>query len=65
MSVSGTFSPMIVRAAHRVRWTAVWLLLAAWFLGLMLNVGGAALNLLLVLAIAVLIYELLAVDPPA
>lgn len=56
---------MLVRAAHRVRWTAVWLLLAAWFLGLMLSVGGAALNLLLILAIAVLVYELLAADPPA
>jgi hypothetical protein len=56
---------MLVRAAHRVRWTMVWVLLAAWFMGLMLSVGGAALNLLLVLAIAVLIYELLAVDPPA
>ncbi len=62
MSVSGTFLPMIVRAAHRIRWTAVWLLLAAWFLGLMLNTGGAAVNLLLILAIAVLIYELLAAD---
>jgi uncharacterized membrane protein SpoIIM required for sporulation len=56
---------MIVRAAHRVRWTAVWVLLAAWFLGLMLGVGGAGLNLLLGLALAVLVYELLAVDPPA
>lgn len=56
---------MFVRVAHRIRWTAVWLLLAAWFLGLMLSTGGATLNLLLVLAIAVLIYELLAVDPPA
>jgi hypothetical protein len=53
---------MIVRAAHRIRWTAVWVLLAAWFVGLMLNVGGAGLNLLLVLGIAVLIYELLAAE---
>ena len=62
MSVSGTFFRMIVRAAHRIRWTAVWVLLAAWFVGLMLSVGGAGLNLLLVLAIAILIYELLAAD---
>jgi hypothetical protein len=55
---------MFVRAAHRVRWTAVWLLLAAWFVALTLNIGGAAGNLLLVLAVAVLIYELLAADPP-
>lgn len=55
---------MMVRVAHSVRWTAVWVLLAAWFLGLMLNVGGAAGNLLLVLALALLIYELLAADPP-
>jgi hypothetical protein len=56
---------MFVRAAHRIRWTAVWLLLAAWFAALMLNIGGAAGNLLLVLAVAVLIYELLAADRPA
>lgn len=56
---------MIVRAAHRARWTVVWVLLAAWFGGLMLGVGGNALNLLLILALAVLVYELLVVDPPA
>lgn len=53
---------MFVRAAHRIRWTLVWVLLAAWFLALMLSVGGGAANLLLVLAFAVLIYELLAAD---
>lgn len=53
---------MLVRLGHRVRWTAVWLLLAAWFLGLMLGVGGGLPNLLLVLALVVLLYELLAVD---
>ncbi len=56
---------MLVRAAHRARWTIVWVLLVAWFLGLVLDVGGAALYLLRVLAIAVLIYELLAADPGA
>lgn len=54
---------MLVRAAHRIRWMAVWLLLGAWSLALVLNIGGAAGNLLLVLALAVLIYELLAADP--
>lgn len=56
---------MLVRTAHRIRWTLVWVLLAAWFFALMLDVGGGAANLLLLLAIAVLVYELLAADPPA
>lgn len=54
---------MLVRLGHRARWTAVWLLLATWFVGLMLGVGGGLPNLLLVLALVVLLYELLAVDP--
>ncbi len=56
---------MMVRAAHRIRWAAVWTLLVGWFLGLMLNVGGAAVNLLLFLGLAILVYELLAAEPRA
>lgn len=53
---------MAVRAAHRIRWTLVWVLLVAWLAGLMLDWGGAAVNLLLVAALAVLVYELLAAE---
>ena len=56
---------MLVRAAHRVRWALFWILIAAWSVGLVLGLGGGAPNLLLLLAIAVLVYELLAVDRPA
>jgi len=56
---------MIARTGHRVRWVVVWLFLAAWFLSLMLDLGGGLGNVLLVLAAVVLLYELLAVDAPA
>ena len=55
---------MLVRSAHRARWTLVWVLLAVWFLSLMLDLGGGLANLVLVLAVVVLFYELLAVDRP-
>ncbi len=50
---------------HRVRWILVWVLIAAWFAGLALNWLGNSLNLVLVAAIALLAYELLAEDAPA
>jgi hypothetical protein len=56
---------MIARTGHRVRWVVVWLLLAAWSMSLVLDLGGGLGNILLVLAVVVLLYELLAVDPPA
>ena len=56
---------MLVHGAHRVRWITVWVFLAAWFVTLMLDLGGGLGNVLLVLAAVVLFYELLAVDGPA
>lgn len=56
---------MLARFGHRTRWIAVWLLLAIWFVTLMNGTGGALANLFLVFAVVVLLYELLAVDPPA
>ncbi len=56
---------MLVRFGHRVRWIVVWAFLAAWFVTLMLDIGGGLGNLLLVLAAVVLLYELLAVDRAA
>ncbi len=56
---------MLARTGHRARWIAVWAFLAAWFVSLMLDLGGGLGNVLLVLAAVVLLYELLAVDRPA
>ena len=56
---------MLARTGHRIRWVVVWAFLAAWFITLMLDLGGEIRNLLLVLAAVVLLYELLAVDRPA
>ena len=58
-----SLSGMLVRLGHRARWTAIWVLVAAWFLALVVGTGGGLPNLLLVLAIVVLFYELLAADP--
>jgi hypothetical protein len=50
---------------HRVRWTAVWVLVLAWFVAQALNLGGNAVHFVLLLAIGLLVYELLAEDAPA
>jgi hypothetical protein len=50
---------------HRLRWTVVWLLVAAWFVAQAANIGGNAVHLLLLVAIGLLVYELLAEDAPA
>lgn len=55
---------MLGRWGHRTRWAAVWGLLLLWIVALMAGLGGALANLLLVFAVVVLLYELLAVDPP-
>jgi hypothetical protein len=54
-----------IAAGHRIRWTAVWLLVAAWFVALAVNVGGNLAHLVLLGAIAILVYELLVEDAPA
>lgn len=54
-----------VATAHRVRWIAVWALVLAWFIAEAANVGGNAVHIVLLLAIVLLVYELLAADPPA
>ena len=50
---------------HRVRWTLVWVLVIAWFVAQAANFGGNAVHLLLLAAIGLLVYELLAEDAPA
>ena len=52
-------------AGHRVRWIAVWVLVVAWFIAQALNFGGNAAHLVLLVAIGLLVYELLAEDAPA
>lgn len=50
---------------HRLRWTGVWLLVVTWFVAQAANIGGNAVHLLLLAAIGLLVYELLAEDAPA
>lgn len=57
---------MSAAAGHRIRWTLVWAAVALWFGGLAFDVGGNGIHLMLVAAIALLLYELLAAEgPPA
>jgi len=46
-------------AGHRARWILIWVLIVAWFAALALNLGGNGVHLLLLVAIALLVYELL------
>lgn len=50
---------MSMVAGHRLRWILVWVLIATWFAALALNAGGNLAHLLLLGAIALLVYELL------
>ena len=50
---------MSMVAGHRVRWMLIWVLIFAWFAALALNIFGNAVHLLLLAAIALLVYELL------
>ena len=50
---------MSMATGHRLRWIAIWVLIAAWFVALALNLAGNLVHLLLLSAIALLVYELL------
>ena len=52
-------------SGHRIRWIVVWVLVLAWFVAQAANVGGNAVHLVLLVAIGLLVYELLAEDAPA
>ena len=56
---------MTIATGHRLRWTLVWVLVVAWFVAQAANIGGNAAHLVLLAAIAILVYELLAEDAPA
>ncbi len=52
-----------VMTASRARWFAVWALIALWLAALAFDLGGNLAHLLLVLGLALLVYELLAEEP--
>jgi len=54
-----------IATGHRLRWALVWVLVVAWFVAQAANFGGNAVHLILLLAIGLLVYELLAEDAPA
>jgi hypothetical protein len=54
-----------IATGHRLRWTLVWTLVVAWFVAQAANIGGNAAHLVLLVAIGLLVYELLAEDPTA
>ena len=57
----GAFILAVVNMAtgHRVRWVLIWELIAGWFLAMAANWFGNSAHLLLLAAIALLVYELL------
>ena len=57
--------PVSIAVGRRIRWTLVVVLVAAWFVALAMNMGGNGVHLLLVAAIAILLYELVALDTPS
>jgi len=59
------FGPMSNAVGRRLRWILVGILVAAWFVALALDVGGNGVHLLLAAAVAVLLYELVALDTPS
>ncbi len=59
------FWPMSNALGRRLRWISVVALIAAWFVALALDVGGNGVHLLLAAAVAVLLYELVALDTPS
>ncbi len=64
--MTGRYPRPVSRATgHRVRWIAVWVLVVAWFAALAADWGGGSVHLLLLAAIALLVYELLIEDEPA
>ena len=56
---------MTIATGHRLRWVGVWVLVVAWFVAQAANIGGNAVHLLLLAAIGLLVYELLAEDTAA
>lgn len=55
---------MLLRTGHRLRWLAVWGAVAIWFVALVFGLGGNAIHLLVLVAVAILLYELVVADAP-
>ena len=56
---------MTAATGHRVRWITVWVLVVGWFVAQAANLAGNAVHLILLVAIGLLVYELLAEDTTA
>jgi branched-subunit amino acid transport protein AzlD len=56
---------MSIALGRRIRWALVAILVAAWFAALAVDVGGNGVHLLLAGAVAILLYELVAVETPS
>ncbi len=56
---------MSIAFGRRLRWILVFVLVIAWFAALAVDVGGNGVHLLLAGAVAILLYELVALDTPA
>ena len=56
---------MSIALGHRIRWTLVFVLVLGWFVAIAMNTGGNGVHLLLGAAVAVLLYELVAVGAPS
>jgi hypothetical protein len=54
-----------IALGRRIRWTLVFFLVLTWFAALAVNVGGNGVHLLLAAAVALLLYELVAVETPS
>lgn len=65
-SIPAGYAPAVSTAAgHRLRWILVGLAVVGWFVALAMNVGGNAIHLVLVGAIVLGVYELIAVETPS
>ena len=63
-AVPATVPAVSMALGHRIRWLTALLLVTAWLVTLAMNVGGNGVHLLLAGAVAVLLYELAALDRP-
>lgn len=59
------YASVSIALGRRIRWTLVFLLVLTWFVALAMNVGGNGVHLLLATAVALLLYELVAVETPS
>ena len=56
------YAPVSIALGRRIRWTLAFLLVAGWFVALAMDASGSGVHLLLAAAVAILLYELVALD---